>query len=84
MQQTLLLLSNSNYGQLDYLTAYVQTVHGKRYENFNIYFEFSFSAFSCLAFSVSPLPPLLEAKRVLDTCNLSVCQVRIKVSRFKR
>jgi len=41
MQQTLLLLASSNYGHLDYLTAYVQTVHGKRYENYNIYFEFS-------------------------------------------
>jgi len=57
MQQTLFLLVNSNYGHLDYLTAYVQTVHGKRSENYNIYFEFSFPAFSRLAFSVAPFIP---------------------------
>jgi len=39
--------------------VHVHTVHGKRYETYNIYFKFSFSTFSCLifsflAFSVAP------------------------------
>jgi len=48
----LLLLANSNgHLVLDYLTSYVHTVHCKRYENYNIYFKFCFTAFSCLSFS---------------------------------
>jgi len=39
---------------LDSVCATVH-VHGKRYENYNIYLEFSFPAFSCLAFSVAPV-----------------------------
>ena len=54
-----------NYGHLDYLTANMQIVHGKRHENYSIYFEFSFPAFSRLAFAVAAVKSSCPAEKLI-------------------
>jgi len=87
-------MDERHYGHLDYLTTYVQTVHGKRYENFyNIYFEFSFPHFHVSHFQ-SPRQRCILCLWLLQDTNRkagvgssthwSACPYSHRNSRFRR